>query len=41
VVEKMLGLATTTEIKDYLRATFKEWGISDLVIHPRMTKPEE
>jgi len=41
VVEKMLGLATTTEIKDYLRATFKEWGISDLVIHPRMTKSEE
>jgi phosphotransferase system enzyme I (PtsP) len=41
VVEEMLRLATTSEVKDFLRATFKEWGISDLVIHPRMPKPEE
>jgi phosphotransferase system enzyme I (PtsI) len=41
VVEAMLQLATTFEVKEFLRSTFKEWGISDLVIHPRLPKSED
>ncbi|MDA0839570.1 MAG: phosphoenolpyruvate--protein phosphotransferase [Planctomycetota bacterium] len=40
-VEHMLHLATTSEVKEYLNVIFNEWGISDLVIHPRKFKSEE